>query len=335
MGGAVPGLISSIPSDLMQGYPQGLMSSMKGMNSDSPRRTTGLVPGEHPIVFLSLRDRDTAQAIGAMLSQRGYRLIFDEARSPQGRPEQGPASAQVAILDKPAVQRFSDILGLRAEDTNGPAIVLVLYDPDLESALEAVRQYAADVVVAPIDSERMLAAVELAARQWTERTQERRHRERTLLALRELAGHAATAVRAFKQYGDTEQPGPLLDGRSTIVRVPRERMDDTEAVIRKILRMKALRQKHFADENLDDEMWDMLLHLAQARIDSSKISVSVLGFTVGVPDTTALRKIRELEAIGLVKRVSDPHDKRRYNLELVDEAFQRIKTYLEDVARPD
>jgi DNA-binding MarR family transcriptional regulator/FixJ family two-component response regulator len=306
------------------------------MDSHSQRRPPRLASNDSPTVFLSLQDRNVASAVSSILSQHGYRLIDEVATAGAGLEESSPAP-QVAILDAAAVQKFADFLAPHADDADGPATVLVLYEPDLEAALEAVRRYAADVVLSPVEPQRMLAAVELAGKQWNERKQERSQRERTLLALRELAGHAATAVRAFKQFGDSESgeaAAPLLDAGSTIVRVPHERMNSTEAVIRKILRMKALRQKHFPTESLDDEMWDMLLHLAQARIDDSKISVSVLGFTVGVPDTTALRKIRELETLGLVKRVSDPRDKRRSNLELVDEAFQRIKTYLDEVARP-
>jgi DNA-binding MarR family transcriptional regulator len=64
------------------------------------------------------------------------------------------------------------------------------------------------------------------------------------------------------------------------------------------------------------------------------MSVSDLGFSVGVPDTTALRKIGELEAAGLVRRVPDPHDRRRSHLELVDGAFLRLRSYLVDAVKP-
>jgi DNA-binding MarR family transcriptional regulator len=181
---------------------------------------------------------------------------------------------------------------------------------------------------------RLLAAVDRAARQHRKLSLERQQRKRTLKVLRDLAGDAASTVQMIEELGEVTvvapaQP-PSAGSRSGAQGEP---PDAPETVIRWIMRLKTLRARYFPEEHLDDAMWDMLLHLAMARLSGSKISVSDLGITVGVPDTTALRKIGELEAAGLVRRAPDPNDRRRSNLELVDGAFERLRSYLVDAVK--
>jgi DNA-binding MarR family transcriptional regulator len=58
--------------------------------------------------------------------------------------------------------------------------------------------------------------------------------------------------------------------------------------------------------------WDMLLELYSAYERGERLSVSALCYASGVPVTTALRQLRQLEKHGLVQREGDPSDNRRY-----------------------
>ncbi|MBI1180137.1 MAG: MarR family transcriptional regulator [Alphaproteobacteria bacterium] len=305
------------------------------------QRAVGSADVEHTTLHLMVDNEDLAAEIRRMVAGHGYAvrsLIASNLRGAWERPGEPP---QVLIVGGQRVAHSAGLTGLRRrwDEWEGPSVVLVLETPDLEAAIQAVREYAEDVVVRPLRPGRLLAALDLAVMRQREALAARQKRERTLEALRALAGQAASAVNAFNALNELEERGRPANPPNTSVRdALRPAMATTQSaedIIRRILRLKSLRKKHFPDESLDNEMWDMLLHLADARIEGSKISVSVLGFTVGIPDTTALRKIRELEAAGLVRRVSDPHDKRRSNLELVDAAFERLKRYLADAAKPD
>ena len=81
---------------------------------------------------------------------------------------------------------------------------------------------------------------------------------------------------------------------------------------------------HFAGE----AGWDMLLHLrASADIDR-RIFVSAATSAAGVPPTTALRALDTICRQGLVRRLPDGSDRRRYFLELTLYGRQAVEKAL-------
>ena len=283
------------------------------------------------VVGIALNDSILTEDISQVLYREDYvprPIAVAEFYRHGGRARR---DVEVLIVDEEAARLVEPI---QPDERGGPSLVLLLDTVDLDAAINALRNYAEDVVVRPVAPARLVAAVDRAARQHRKLSVGRQQRERTLKALQDLAGDAASAVQVIEELGDVgvvapAQP-PSAGFRSSDLGEP---PDAPETVIRWIMRLKTLRRRYFVDEPLDDAMWDMLLHLAMARLSGSKISVSDLGITVGVPDTTALRKIGELEAAGLVRRAPDPNDRRRSNLELVDGAFERLRSYLVDAAK--
>lgn len=75
--------------------------------------------------------------------------------------------------------------------------------------------------------------------------------------------------------------------------------------------------------------WDILLDLFIARETDRQISISSACIAAGVPGTTALRWLSVLEQRGLVERLADPGDRRRFHLRLSDEAHVQMRQWLE------
>lgn len=105
----------------------------------------------------------------------------------------------------------------------------------------------------------------------------------------------------------------------------------TSLDIRKMIRMRRLRDKHFPSDLFSDPAWDMLLDLMVARIDRLPVSVSSLCIASAVPATTALRWIKTMTEAGLFERRSDPSDGRRVFIALSDESAQAMHAYFADM----
>jgi DNA-binding MarR family transcriptional regulator len=97
---------------------------------------------------------------------------------------------------------------------------------------------------------------------------------------------------------------------------------------RGILEARNERRHFFPDGLLGDPAWDMILSLYCAEGRDSKFSVTDLGNSVGLPQTTALRWINELEEAGLLDRRQDDRDRRRSFICLSDSARDKVTQWL-------
>ncbi|MEI6486619.1 MAG: sigma 54-interacting transcriptional regulator [Sphingomonadales bacterium] len=110
-----------------------------------------------------------------------------------------------------------------------------------------------------------------------------------------------------------------------------DRLDDTAispALVRRIIRLRRDRDRHFPADLFADPAWDMLLDLAAARMEAADVAVSSLCVAAAVPTTTALRWVRSLGEAGIFVRRTDPADARRVFITLSDEAFAAVTAWL-------
>ena len=109
--------------------------------------------------------------------------------------------------------------------------------------------------------------------------------------------------------------------------------DFDPAVIHGIIRARHLRNEFFGARLFADPAWDILLDLMAARIEKRTVAVSSLCIGAAVPATTALRWIKQLTEIGLLRRVADPLDGRRVFIELTGEAVDKLDAYFTALIR--
>jgi DNA-binding MarR family transcriptional regulator len=111
-------------------------------------------------------------------------------------------------------------------------------------------------------------------------------------------------------------PGPSRAPALKAVESPGERLEahGGESVVGLARRMYALRRRRdasFAAELFSEPAWDILLHLFVAAAEGRAVSVSSACDGAAAPQTTALRKLRQLEEARLIVREGDPADARR------------------------
>jgi DNA-binding MarR family transcriptional regulator len=92
-----------------------------------------------------------------------------------------------------------------------------------------------------------------------------------------------------------------------------------------------LRARYLPGELFADPVWDMLLDLTAAAAEHSRISVTSLCLASGVPPSTALRWITQMEEAGLVERQDDNTDRRRAFIVLSDSTMASMARYFEAI----
>lgn len=90
------------------------------------------------------------------------------------------------------------------------------------------------------------------------------------------------------------------------------------------------RSRRFAAQAryLTDPAWDIFVDLAAAGLSGRLVSISSACLASLVPQTTALRYVRLLEADGLVERTQDASDGRRFLLSLTAKAWAQFHGYV-------
>lgn len=99
------------------------------------------------------------------------------------------------------------------------------------------------------------------------------------------------------------------------------------ADIRRLIRLRRMRDNFFDPALFADPAWDMLLDLMAARIEEDRVAVSSLCIAAAVPPTTALRWIKAMTDHGLFERHADPDDGRRIFIRLSEAAAAAMGRY--------
>jgi hypothetical protein len=100
------------------------------------------------------------------------------------------------------------------------------------------------------------------------------------------------------------------------------------AMVRRLIRLRRDRERHFPADLFGDPAWDMLLDLVAARMEGVDVAVSSLCVAAAVPTTTALRWVRSLSEAGVFVRRTDPGDARRAFITLSDSAHDAMIGWL-------
>jgi CheY-like chemotaxis protein/DNA-binding MarR family transcriptional regulator len=186
---------------------------------------------------------------------------------------------------------FISILDTLYGQTRPMQFIVMTGNASLELVVQAMRLKAVDFLRKPASRHQCQLALARAAGRWAE-----------------VTGGAAAA-------GPDTPPAPDPAAATA---------DLTPDVVAQIITARRQRQRFFADEAITEEIWDMLLEILLCRLKGSRVSVSSLGFAVGVPISTTLRWVRDLTDKGILKRVHDPDDGRRSFVELSADTERRM-----------
>ena len=102
------------------------------------------------------------------------------------------------------------------------------------------------------------------------------------------------------------------------------------ARLRRLLRENEVRTDLFGWQLAAPSAFDLILSLYAAELNGRQNLVSHVGEASGLPQTTALRWLKMLEAEGWVARLPGPLRRRTFVIVLTDRARTALKAYLEE-----
>ncbi len=149
--------------------------------------------------------------------------------------------------------------------------------------------------------------------------------------IRELASSLLRLADCLDQGRSADRLKDPLSAPSTVEEIMRN-SDRLAYTARSILSQNQIRKKLFSNNLFGDPGWYMLLELFVQYLEGTKISSKSLTISADCPPTTALRYVGLLEEAGLVTRTSSTDDRRFTLVELTQEGFFAVGSFLEKVA---
>jgi CheY-like chemotaxis protein/DNA-binding MarR family transcriptional regulator len=189
---------------------------------------------------------------------------------------------------------------------NRPIVTLVLTGhSSLQVATKAMQSQATDMLSKPVSIEQLAEALRRAS-----------------------AYHFAMANR-FQITALTKRLDPpvVRDRNAKLNSTPTE--EELQAFTRMLLKFQHNKSKFFDPAVLTGPSWEILLDIAEATLRGEAVPASSASASTLVPLSTALRHVNNLVNAGLVRRWTDPTDKRRTLLELEPHAVAAMQRYLE------
>jgi len=121
----------------------------------------------------------------------------------------------------------------------------------------------------------------------------------------------------------------MLEGSALEARAEsRPSEEEIGTTLQAIITSRSLRERHFPSQIFADPAWDILLDLSRARLHGQQVSVSSVCIAASVPMSTALRWVKQMTDAGLLRRWTDPKDKRRDLIALTDPTANSMQDYL-------
>jgi CheY-like chemotaxis protein len=280
----------------------------------------GMAPGFEPnipAVLVVDHDRHSISHCAGMLDELGYpHHCFTSSRQALEALGSAPGIQIVlANVQMPSIDGFAFIeeARVRVGDNRPIAAIVLAEDCTAELAIRSIRLDAVDVLSKPLTFDSYSGAL---------------RRARRYLAARQPAGHAA--VNGFgDQLAKLVAALEVRTGEAPSDAAASDK--DIAATLRLIIGSRGLRGRYFPSHLFADPAWDILLDLTRAALDKQQVSVSSVCIAASVPMSTALRWVRQMTDAGLLKRWTDPKDRRRDLIALTEQSAAFMKDYLTSV----
>ncbi|AMN46947.1 hypothetical protein ACG33_07520 [Steroidobacter denitrificans] len=221
--------------------------------------------------------------------------------------------------------------------------IIVTGQASVDTAVSALRLEAIDYIFKPVLPQNLLAAVRLATQKSHSSSLHSEYagalRGEQLLSLAQAARSLAMELGKITQGASsgsmTKDTVPAAIGAeraSADMKSYMQNRTQHQESLRYLVALQEARSSIFGEALLPDAAWEMLVELMLAKLTGQRIAVTSLCLASKVPVTTALRRIDDLLAAGLVERFPDLSDRRRSYIALSDTGQQKMRDFLARVA---
>lgn len=255
----------------------------------------------------------------------------------------GPPDILLTDIMMPEMDGLELVSGLLAADTAGRHCAVIFtsgYD-SVSHVASALRLNAVDYIEKPMSRIRVREAID-TARQNLLLIRENEDKQRRLLTeMKTVRDHADALIENFAAPEPICAPFQLAkkDTSAQLAKKDTSAQEDNASVQFYGDYLASIRQMESAKNGIvgavagDAAIWSMLIELLRSHISNENVTVTNLCYVANCPQTSALRKIEQMEMAGLVERRLDDGDRRRRVVTLTDEGIERISSYLSSVSR--
>jgi len=283
--------------------------------------------------LLILDDDDGVSAtLSAMLDISGLRIhsastCADALEILRRQPQVNVVLADVCLPGEDGLA-FAGSIHQQLGDRDWLQVIVITGQPRLDFAISAVRNNVNDFLLKPIRRRDLNVAVQRAIEMSVLKLRQTYVHEgvrQSLERLRREFEEADSYVGRSGEQGSLAEPSrhAMAAGRSTGDQKPLEGIGP-------LLDWMELRDRYFGSL-FRDPAWNIMLELYQAKIEGRAVSIKRACIAAKVPATTALRRLSDLEAAGLVAKQTDGADKRRLLVELTPTAYERMAECLKSL----
>jgi len=188
-----------------------------------------------------------------------------------------------------------------------PEIVFISGSAELDHAVEAIRLRARDLLTKPIDLRRLIQIV-----------------REVQLERQAPSPWMAKPSRHTMQFDGT------VEGR--VQQRPIDVGAMSSVVLNQLRRLRRVSGENLPPGITVEASWEILLDLYVSERQGERISLTALGGSAGVPLTSALRRIQELERNGMISRIPDQADKRRVAAHLTQKGREAVQAFIRSYA---
>jgi FixJ family two-component response regulator/DNA-binding MarR family transcriptional regulator len=275
---------------------------------------------------------DVADVPWDVLSGQGYRVQRAVSVS-QAHELYVRDAVCVVIVDMDlmgAAETFALIEALRDRARAGgwTEFLLVCGGDAAAAARQAIKHQVSDFLLKPLGGEQLIEAVSDAynvARMQCFKQEEARSLEASLVEFKTLTHTAISRLIAGVQ--DTfDVPSAQPSSAGVPGDVPFLQFVEDER------RRARLREKVFEGLALGSSGWTLLLVLAESHLAGTALTIKSAAYAAGLPLSSALRKLNDMCAGGLVDRREDPRDTRRSYVTLTPRGQTHLARYFSQVS---
>ncbi len=285
-----------------------------------------LIVEDEPIIADELAD--ALQMTGLAIATAGDGVAALEWIAANGVPD-----IVIADIRMPRMDGITFVTRMIANLPKGHqcAVIFASGHGTVPHVAAAMRLQALDFLEKPMDRIQIRAAVDRARRRLSERQADVSRQIELLGEIRDIRDRtdALMAELSARPVPDVPRLSKERSLRTDAAPEPTDIYTDVTGLLQRIQRAK---KRILGEDTLDETTWEMLLDLMAAHLRGEVVTVTSLCMVSASPQTTALRRIEQMEEAGLVERLPDEGDRRRRIVILTPKGLDGMSRYLSAVS---
>ncbi len=286
-----------------------------------------LIVEDEPLVAQEVYDALSGTGLSIAIAEDGVEAVLWIAAN-------GPPDIVLVDIRMPRMDGISFVSRMISNLPEGHqcAVIFASGHGTVGHVAAAMRLDALDFLEKPMDRMQVRAAVDRARRRLAERRNETSRQIELLAEVRQIRDRSDALMSELTSAVPGRRGAPDRMSRPSGLAVVPESTDIYADVTALLQRVQKVRKRILGEEGLDDTIWEMLLDLMAAHLRGEVVTVTSLCMVSDSPQTTALRRIEQMEAVGLVERQPDEGDRRRRIVTLTPKGIDGISRYLSAVS---